>query len=53
VAPFAAERAQGHALVPGLRDFRTGQRDFAAFRRWIMRSATEPAVRRKGPRDAN
>jgi LysR family glycine cleavage system transcriptional activator len=35
------------------REFRTGQRDFVAFRRWIIRSAAEPAARRKGPRNAN
>jgi len=27
------------------RGFRTEQRDFAAFRRWIMRAAAEPAGR--------
>ena len=35
------------------REFRTGQRDFVAFRRWIIRAAAEPAARRKGPRHAN
>jgi LysR family glycine cleavage system transcriptional activator len=27
------------------RSFQTEQRDFAAFRRWIMRAAAEPATR--------
>jgi LysR family glycine cleavage system transcriptional activator len=27
------------------RSFQTEQRDFAAFRRWIIRAAAEPAVR--------
>ena len=27
------------------RSFQTEQRDFAAFRRWIMRAASEPAAR--------
>jgi LysR family glycine cleavage system transcriptional activator len=30
------------------RGFSTGQRDFAAFRRWIVRVAAEPATRRRG-----
>ena len=34
------------------RGFRTEQRDFAAFRRWIIRAATERAARRKGQRSA-
>jgi LysR family glycine cleavage system transcriptional activator len=29
------------------RSFQTGQRDFTAFRRWIMRSAAGPAARGK------
>jgi LysR family transcriptional regulator, glycine cleavage system transcriptional activator len=32
------------------RNFQTGQRDFAAFRRWILRAATEPAARGKSIR---
>jgi LysR family glycine cleavage system transcriptional activator len=32
------------------RDFSTAQRDFTAFRRWIIRAATEPALRRKTQR---
>ncbi len=47
-----AERAQGQRWYLVYRDFRTGQRDFAAFRRWIIRAAAGPAVRRKGPRHA-
>ncbi len=39
VAPFALIGAEGHALVPGLPQFQAEQRDFAAFRRWIMRAA--------------
>jgi LysR family glycine cleavage system transcriptional activator len=29
------------------RSFHTGQRDFAAFRRWIMHAAAAPSTRRK------
>ena len=32
--------------------FRTEQRDFAAFRRWIIRAAAEPAARRRSSRNA-
>ncbi len=32
------------------RPFRTEQRDFAAFRRWIMRAAAQPARRHKPAR---
>jgi LysR family transcriptional regulator, glycine cleavage system transcriptional activator len=34
------------------RGFSTGQRDLAAFRRWIIRAAAEPAARRRGQRHA-
>jgi LysR family glycine cleavage system transcriptional activator len=34
------------------RGFHAEQRDFAAFRRWIIRAAAEPAARRKGTRSA-
>jgi LysR family glycine cleavage system transcriptional activator len=32
------------------RGFSTAQRDFTAFRRWIIRAAAEPAQRRKSQR---
>ena len=53
VAPFAQSVPKGMRWYLVYREFRTGQRDFVAFRRWITRSAAEPAARRKGPRNAN
>jgi LysR family transcriptional regulator, glycine cleavage system transcriptional activator len=51
VAPFGLSVPKGRWYLV-YRDFRTGQRDFTAFRRWIIRAAVEPAARRKGPRHA-
>jgi LysR family glycine cleavage system transcriptional activator len=34
------------------RSFRTDQRDFAAFRRWIIRAVAEPAARGRIARHA-
>jgi LysR family glycine cleavage system transcriptional activator len=51
VAPFGLSVPKGRWYLV-YRDFRTGQRDFTAFRRWIIRAATGPAARRKGARDA-
>src|ERR1700709_948169 len=51
VAPFALSVPKGRWYLV-YRDCRTGQRDFTAFRRWIIRAAVEPAARRKGPRHA-
>ena len=34
------------------RSYRTEQRDFAAFRRWIIRAAAEPAAKSKAQRHA-
>ena len=48
VAPFALTVPKGMRWYLVYRSFQTGQRDFAAFRRWIMRSAAGPAVRDKG-----
>jgi LysR family glycine cleavage system transcriptional activator len=53
VTPFALTVPKGMRWYLVYRDFRTGQRDFVAFRRWIIRSAAEPAPRRKGPLHAN
>jgi LysR family glycine cleavage system transcriptional activator len=53
VAPFALSVPKGMRWYLVYREFRTGQRDFAAFRRWIIRSAAEPAARRKAPRNAS
>ena len=47
VAPFALSVPKGMRWYLVYRSFRTEQRDFAAFRRWIMRAAAEPAGRRK------
>ena len=47
VAPFALTVPKGMRWYLVYRSFQTGQRDFAAFRRWIMRSAAGPAVRDK------
>ena len=52
VAPFAVSVPKGTRWYLIYRSFRTEQRDFAAFRRWIIRAAAEPAVRRKGARTA-
>ena len=48
VAPFALSVPKGMRWYLVYRGFRTEQRDFAAFRRWIIRAAAEPAARRKG-----
>jgi LysR family glycine cleavage system transcriptional activator len=48
VAPFALSVPKGMRWYLVYRGFQTEQRDFAAFRRWIMRSAAGPAVRDKG-----
>src|SRR5712672_3923599 len=43
VAPFALTVPKGMRWYLVYRSFQTGQRDFAAFRRWIMRAAAGPA----------
>src|SRR5437763_9928162 len=50
VAPFTLSVPKGMRWYLVYRSFRTEQRDFAAFRRWIIRSAAEPARPRKAPR---
>jgi LysR family transcriptional regulator, glycine cleavage system transcriptional activator len=52
VAPFALNVPKGMRWYLVYRGFRTEQRDFAAFRRWIIRAAVEPASRAKGQRHA-
>ena len=47
VAPFALSVPKGMRWYLVYRRFRTDQRDFTAFRRWIVRSAVEPAGRGK------
>ena len=47
VAPFALSVPKGMRWYLVYRSFRTEQRDFAAFRRWIMRAAAAPAARAK------
>jgi LysR family glycine cleavage system transcriptional activator len=51
IAPFGLSVPKGRWYLV-YRDFRTGQRDFSAFRRWIVRAAAGPAISRKGPRHA-
>lgn len=50
VAPFALSVPKGMRWYLVYRPFRTEQRDFAAFRRWIMRAAAQPARRHKPAR---
>ncbi|AHY54525.1 transcriptional regulatory protein [Bradyrhizobium japonicum SEMIA 5079] len=45
VAPFDLSVPKGMRWYLLYRSFQTEQRDFAAFRRWIMRAASEPAAR--------
>src|SRR5215475_5364280 len=52
VAPFGLSVPKGMRWYLVYRSFRTEQRDFAAFRRWIMRAAAEPAGRRRASRHA-
>src|SRR5580704_11349802 len=47
VAPFALSVPKGMRWYLVYRGFRTEQRDFAAFRRWIIRAAAAPAARGK------
>jgi LysR family glycine cleavage system transcriptional activator len=58
VAPFALSVPKGMRWYLVYRGFQTEQRDFAAFRRWIMQAASVPAARdrasgRKRPRPVN
>jgi LysR family glycine cleavage system transcriptional activator len=46
VAPFALTVPKGMRWYLVYRGFRTEQRDFAAFRRWIIRAAAGPAGRK-------
>jgi LysR family transcriptional regulator, glycine cleavage system transcriptional activator len=50
VAPFALSVPKGMRWYLVYRGFQTEQRDFAAFRRWIMHEAAGPAARRKPSR---
>jgi LysR family glycine cleavage system transcriptional activator len=47
VAPFDLSVPKGMRWYLVYRGFQTGQRDFAAFRRWIMRAAAPPSERRR------
>jgi LysR family transcriptional regulator, glycine cleavage system transcriptional activator len=47
VAPFSQSVPKGMRWYLVYRSFQTEQRDFAAFRRWIIRAAAGPAVARK------
>ena len=44
VAPFALSVPKGMRWYLVYRSFQAGQRDFAAFRRWIIEAATRPAA---------
>lgn len=44
IAPFALPVPKGMRWYLVYRDFRTEQRDFAAFRRWIVRAAASPVA---------
>lgn len=50
VAPFALSVPKGMRWYLVYRGFQTEQRDFVAFRRWIMRAAAGPAASRGGRR---
>jgi LysR family glycine cleavage system transcriptional activator len=50
IAPFALSVPKGMRWYLVYRGFRAEQRDFAAFRRWIIRAAAGPATRGKGQR---
>ena len=50
VAPFALSVPKGMRWYLVYRGFSTAQRDFTAFRRWVIRAAAEPAQRRKSQR---
>ncbi|HYX00472.1 MAG TPA: LysR substrate-binding domain-containing protein [Reyranella sp.] len=52
VAPFSLSVPKGMRWYLVYRSFQTDQRDFAAFRRWIMRAAAEPATGKKTKRHA-
>ncbi|MBV9563101.1 MAG: LysR family transcriptional regulator [Bradyrhizobium sp.] len=45
VTPFELSVPKGMRWYLVYRGFQTGQRDFAAFRRWIMQAAAAPSVR--------
>jgi LysR family glycine cleavage system transcriptional activator len=47
VAPFAISVPKGMRWYLVYRSFQAEQRDFAAFRRWIIRAATTPTARAK------
>jgi LysR family glycine cleavage system transcriptional activator len=52
VAPFALTVPKGMRWYLIYRSFRTEQRDFAAFRRWIVGAAAGPAARARSSRHA-
>ena len=52
VAPFALTVPKGMRWYLVYHSFHTGQRDFSAFRRWIIAAAAEPAARGKMLRHA-
>ena len=53
VAPFDLTVPKGMRWYLVYRSFQNDQRDFAAFRRWIIRSAAGPAAQRRGKRHAD
>jgi LysR family glycine cleavage system transcriptional activator len=53
VAPFSLTVPKGERWYLVYRSFQAGQRDFAAFRRWIKRAAAaQPVTRATSRREA-
>jgi LysR family glycine cleavage system transcriptional activator len=52
IAPFSLTVPKGMRWYLVYRGYRTEQRDFTAFRRWIVRAAAEPAAMSKTQRHA-
>jgi LysR family glycine cleavage system transcriptional activator len=52
VAPFALSVPKGMRWYLVYRSFQAEQRDFVAFRRWIIRAAAQPAAHKAGKRHA-
>jgi LysR family glycine cleavage system transcriptional activator len=52
VAPFSLSVPKGTRWYLLYRSFQTEQREFAAFRRWIVRAAAQPAAKSKTQRHA-
>ena len=53
VAPFALTVPKGERWYLVYRSFQAGQRDFTAFRRWIMQAAALSATRNSQRKEAS